>query len=82
MIQRQIEKGICQVNRQALSSWLHLVELKGQRLWKREELKLEKNAGNRKQRGMGLLAMLSILDLIPTKWKTFEVVGFGCILET
>ena len=45
-------------------------------------MKLEKNAGNRKQRGTGLLAMLRILDFIPTKWKAFEVVGFGCILET
>lgn len=29
-----------------------------------------------------LLAMLRILDFIPTKQKAFEVVGFGCILET
>lgn len=26
--------------------------------------------------------MLRSLGFIPTKWKVFEVVGFGCILET
>lgn len=41
---------------------------------------LEKDAGNRKKI-KALLAMLRILDFIPTKQKAFEVVGSGCILE-
>lgn len=38
--------------------------------------------GTESKGGRGLLAMLRILDFIPTKWKAFEVVGFGCILES
>lgn len=43
---------------------------------------MEKNAGNRKKRGGGVLAMRRILDFIPTKQKACEVIGLGCILET
>lgn len=59
------------------------MELGGQRLWRERGVEAREECREQKTKvGACLLAMVRILDFIPMKWKAFEVVGFGCILET